>query len=138
MDTSSELLELVHRISRLSRHGYRHRLEPLGLSPSQARALRELIEADRPLRMVQLAEALRIVPRSLTPVVDALEEAGLVRREIDPANRRSTLVRITPRGAEVHEQSREARREVARDLFGVLSQEQRERLKELLSAVDRD
>ncbi|MGV9306977.1 MULTISPECIES: MarR family winged helix-turn-helix transcriptional regulator [unclassified Nonomuraea] len=138
MDTASELLELVHRISRLSRHGYRNRLEPLGLSPGQARALRELIEADRPLRMVQLAEALRIVPRSLTPVVDALEEAGLVRREIDPANRRSTLVLITPRGGEVYERARQARREVARDLFGGLSQEQRERLRELLREVEGD
>ncbi|MET9336425.1 MarR family transcriptional regulator [Nonomuraea sp. NPDC003804] len=136
MDTASELLELVHRISRLSRHGYRNRLEPLGLSPGQARALRELIEADRPLRMVQLAEALRIVPRSLTPVVDALEEAGLVRREIDPVNRRSTLVLITPRGGEVYERARQARREVARDLFGGLSPEQRERLRELLREVE--
>ncbi|MEU4544803.1 MarR family winged helix-turn-helix transcriptional regulator [Nonomuraea dietziae] len=136
MDTTSELLELVHRIGHRARHGYRRSLEPLGLSPGQARAMRELIEAGRPLRMVQLAEALRIVPRSLTPVVDALEEAGLVRREIDPANRRSTLLLITTRGEEVYEQARQARREVARELFGGLSQEQREILRELLGTVE--
>ncbi|MEU8244972.1 MarR family transcriptional regulator [Nonomuraea sp. NPDC048916] len=131
-----ELSELMHLVGRRLRHGYLHRLEPLGLSPGQARALRVLIDADRPLRMVQLADELRIVPRSVTPVVDALEAAGLVRREVDPANRRSTLLVITPAGREIYERAREARRQAGQDLFAVLSAEQRDQLKELLSAVD--
>ncbi|MFG3442996.1 MarR family winged helix-turn-helix transcriptional regulator [Nonomuraea sp. NPDC047897] len=131
-----ELPELLHLVSRRLRHGWLHRLEPLGLSPGQARALRVLIEAGRPLRMVQLADELRIVPRSVTPVIDALEEAGHVRREVDPANRRSTLVVITPSGREVYERAREARRQAGQDLFAVLSQEQRDQLKGLLGAVD--
>ncbi|MFI7440285.1 MarR family winged helix-turn-helix transcriptional regulator [Nonomuraea indica] len=131
-----ELPELLHLVSRRLRHGWLHRLEPLGLSPGQARALRVLIEAGRPLRMVQLADELRIVPRSVTPVIDALEEAGHVRREVDPANRRSTLVVITPSGHEVYERAQEARRQAGQDLFAVLSQEQRDQLKVLLGAVD--
>ncbi|WP_336213371.1 MarR family winged helix-turn-helix transcriptional regulator [Nonomuraea sp. LPB2021202275-12-8] len=132
----TELSELLHLVGRRLRHGYVHRLEPLGLNPGQARALRALADAGRPLRMVQLAEELRIVPRSVTPVVDALEEAGLVRRQVDPANRRSTLVELTPRGREAVERAREARRQAGQELFAVLSQEQREQLKELLLVVD--
>ncbi|WP_219467076.1 MarR family winged helix-turn-helix transcriptional regulator [Nonomuraea rhizosphaerae] len=132
-----ELSELLHRVSRRLRHGYAHRLIPMGVSPGQARALRALAEADRPLRMVQLADALRIVPRSVTPVIDALEEAGLVRREVDPANRRSTLLVLTDAGREMHERSREARREAGQDLFAVLTADQRDQLRELLGAVDR-
>ncbi|MGP3912065.1 MarR family winged helix-turn-helix transcriptional regulator [Nonomuraea sp. 10N515B] len=133
-----ELAELLHLVSRRLRHGYVRRLVPLGLSPSQARALRVLADADpeRPLRMVQLAEELRIVPRSLTPVVDALEEAGLVRRQVDPGNRRSTLVVVTPEGRAAAGQAREARRQAGEELFAVLSEEQREQLGELLSVVD--
>lgn len=131
-----ELAELLHLVSRRLRHGYLQRLEPLGLTPGQARALRALIDAGRPLRMVGLADELRIVPRSVTPVIDALEEAGLVRRQVDPANRRSTLVVITPAGRQVHEQAREARLQAGRELFAVLSQEQRDQLKGLLSAVE--
>ncbi|MEV0593646.1 MarR family winged helix-turn-helix transcriptional regulator [Nonomuraea cavernae] len=131
-----ELSELMHLVGRRLRHGYLHRLEPLGLSPGQARALRVLIDAGRPLRMVQLADELRIVPRSVTPVVDALEAAGLVRREVDPANRRSTLLVVTPVGREIHERAREARRRAGQELFAVLSAEQRDQLKELLTAVD--
>ncbi|MFI6786873.1 MarR family winged helix-turn-helix transcriptional regulator [Nonomuraea sp. NPDC050383] len=131
-----ELSELLHLVTRRLRHGYLHRLEPLGLTPGQARALRALIDAGRPLRMVQLADQLRIVPRSVTPVIDALEEAGLVRREVDPANRRSTLVVITDAGREVYERAREARRQAGQDLFAVLTGEQRDQLRELLGAVE--
>ncbi|MFD1538064.1 MarR family winged helix-turn-helix transcriptional regulator [Nonomuraea guangzhouensis] len=132
----AELSELLHRVSRRLRHGYVHRLVPLGVNPGQARALRALADADRPLRMVQLADQLRIVPRSVTPVIDALEQAGLVRREIDPANRRSTLVVLTQAGREMHERSREARRQAGQDLFAVLSDDQRDQLKDLLGAID--
>ncbi|TDD46315.1 MarR family transcriptional regulator [Nonomuraea terrae] len=131
-----ELAELLHLVSRRLRHGYLHRLVPLGLNPGQARALRALADAERPLRMVQLADQLRIVPRSLTPVVDALEEAGLARREVDPANRRSTLVMITPEGRALAERARDARRQAGEELFAVLSDGQRDRLRELLTLVD--
>ncbi|MEV0229610.1 MarR family transcriptional regulator [Nonomuraea sp. NPDC050786] len=132
----TELAELMHLVGRRLRHGYIHRLEPLGLNPGQARALRALADAARPLRMVQLADQLRIVPRSLTPVVDALESAGLVRREVDPANRRSTLVQITPEGRRLAARARDARREAGQELFAVLGEERRDQLRDLLSLVE--
>jgi DNA-binding MarR family transcriptional regulator len=68
--------------------------------------------------------------------VDALEEAGLVRREVDPANRRSTLLVLTSEGRQMSERARDARRQAGEELFVVLSQEQREQLGELLMLVD--
>ncbi|WP_436761811.1 MarR family winged helix-turn-helix transcriptional regulator [Streptosporangium sp. V21-05] len=132
----TELADLVHGVGHRLRRGYGERLGPLGLSPGQARALRVIVDSEPPLRMVQLAERLRIVPRSVTPVVDALEEAGLVRREVDPANRRSTLLVVTGEGRERYEQVREARRRVAEELFSVLTADQQDRLRELLGTVD--
>ncbi|GAA3409955.1 MarR family winged helix-turn-helix transcriptional regulator [Streptosporangium vulgare] len=132
----TELADLVHGVGHRLRRGYGERLGPLGLSPGQARALRVIVDSEPPLKMVQLAERLRIVPRSVTPVVDALEEAGLVRREVDPANRRSTLLVVTGEGRERYERVREARRRVAEELFSVLTAEQQDRLRELLSTVD--
>ncbi|GAA3715744.1 hypothetical protein GCM10022224_096750 [Nonomuraea antimicrobica] len=123
-------------VGRRLRHGYADRLVPLGLNPGQARALRALAGAERPMRMVRLADELRIVPRSLTPVVDALEAAGLARREVDPANRRSTLVVITPEGRALGERARDARRQAGEELFAVLTEEQRERLRDLLGLVE--
>ncbi|KAB8186229.1 MarR family transcriptional regulator [Nonomuraea phyllanthi] len=132
----TELTDLFFLVGRRLRQGYARRLEPLALNPGQARALRVLADASEPLRMVRLADELRIVPRSLTPVVDALEAAGLVRREMDPANRRSTLVLISPEGRRLAGLARDARREAGQELFAVLEEGQRDRLRDLLALVE--
>jgi DNA-binding MarR family transcriptional regulator len=137
MAVETELAELVHGVGHRLRRGYGEQLGPLGMSPGQARALRMIINSESPLKMVQLAERLKIVPRSVTSVVDALEEAGLVRREVDPASRRSTLLVTTSEGRAQYEQVREARRRAAEELFSVLTPEQQDQLRELLSVVDR-
>jgi DNA-binding MarR family transcriptional regulator len=86
--------------------------------------------------MTELADRLGIVPRSVTTVVDALEEAGLVRRDIDPRNRRAILLRLTDRGAAVRDDLREARRRAAEDLFAPLSASDRAILTSLLTRLD--
>jgi DNA-binding MarR family transcriptional regulator len=86
--------------------------------------------------MVDLAERLGVVPRSVTTLVDALEAAGLVRRVPDPANRRSILIRLTDRGRDLRADLQQARREAAEDLFAPLTEPQRATLRELLTALD--
>jgi DNA-binding MarR family transcriptional regulator len=86
--------------------------------------------------MTELADRLGIVPRSVTTVVDALEEAGLVRREVDPRNRRAILLRLTDRGAAVRDDLREARRRAAAELFAPLSADDRDSLAALLRLLD--
>jgi DNA-binding MarR family transcriptional regulator len=76
------------------------------------------------------------VPRSLTRVIDTLEEAGLVHREIDPRNRRATLLRLTERGEAVRDDMRQARRRAAEDLFAPLSVEGRKTLTGLLTMIE--
>ena len=88
--------------------------------------------------MTELADRLGIVPRSLTTVIDALEEAGLVRREIDPTNRRAILLHLTERGTAVRDDLREARRQAAEDLFAPLSAHDRQTLADLLTLLDSD
>ncbi|MEO5878135.1 MAG: MarR family transcriptional regulator [Streptosporangiaceae bacterium] len=130
-----ELAELLLRAARSLRRGHRDAFEPLGLSPSQARALRVILKAASPPRMTDLAERLGIVPRSATTLVDALEAAGLVRRADDPASRRSVLVVPTTEGLAVRDRLREARRRAAEDLFAPLSTAQRETLRGLLDSI---
>jgi len=91
-----QLADLLHGLTRRLRREQSEGLAPLGLTPAQARALRIIArsEDEEPLRMTELADKLGIVPRSVTTVVDALEEDGLVRREVDPRNRRAILLRL--------------------------------------------
>jgi DNA-binding MarR family transcriptional regulator len=132
-----ELADAVQMLSRRLRHGALHRLAPLGLTPGQSRALSALDRAGRPLRMAELAEALRVVPRSATGVVDGLVEAGLVDRAPDPANRRSVLVELTDAGRGTLEELTQARRQTAEELFGSLSPADQRQLLDLLTRVDR-
>lgn len=131
-----QLADLLHRLTRRLRRAQAERLAPLGLTPAQERALRMIARGDEPPRMTELADRLGIVPRSLTTVIDALEEAGLVRREIDPRNRRAILLRLTDRGAAVRDDLREARRRAAEDLFAPLSAADRKALADLLALLD--
>jgi DNA-binding MarR family transcriptional regulator len=135
-DTTGQLAELFLRAARQMRRSQAGRLAPLGLTPAQSRALRVISRDEEPLRMVDLAERLGVVPRSVTTLVDALEAAGLVRREADPSNRRSTLIRLTDSGRSLRVEMQQARRQAAEDLFAPLSEAQRDTLLELLSALD--
>ena len=132
----AQLADQLYRLTRRLRGAQAQRLAPLGLTPAQERALRLITRSDEPPRMTELADRLGIVPRSLTTVIDALEEAGLVSREIDARNRRAILLRLTDRGAAVRDELREARRRAAEDLFTPLSETDREVLAGLLARLD--
>jgi DNA-binding MarR family transcriptional regulator len=132
----AQLADLLHRLTRRLRSAQAERLAPLGLTPAQERALRVIARGEDPPRMAEIADRLGIVPRSLTTVVDALEEAGLVRREVDPRNRRAILLRLTDQGAAVRDGLREARRRAAEDLFAPLSAADRKTLAGLLARLD--
>jgi DNA-binding MarR family transcriptional regulator len=136
-EDAGALADLLHRLTKRLRRSQAERLAPLGLTPAQERALRIVARSAEPLRMTELAERLGIVPRSVTTVIDALESDGLVRREIDPGNRRAILLHLTPRGLAVRDELREARRQAAEELFAPLGEQERKTLRELLGALDR-
>lgn len=131
-----QLSELIFRQTNRLRRAQAERLAPLGLTPAQERALRMITRSEEPPRMTDLADHLGIVPRSVTTVIDSLEEAGLVRREVDPHNRRAIRLHLTDRGLSVRDDMREARRRAAEDLFAPLSVADRVTLGELLSQLD--
>ena len=67
------------------------------LSPSQTAAL-ATIERHGPLTPSEVAVRERVQRPTVTRVLARLEEAGLVERTADPADRRSSLVRATDEG----------------------------------------
>jgi DNA-binding MarR family transcriptional regulator len=75
------------------------------LSPSQGAAL-AVIERHGPLTPSELAARERSQRPTATRVLARLEEAGLVVRAADPADRRSSLVSVSPAGTALLEQLR--------------------------------
>jgi DNA-binding MarR family transcriptional regulator len=89
--------DLAHRLRPLiARLGRRLRQEAGGeLSPSQGAAL-TTVACHGPLTPSELASRERIQRPTATRVLARLEEAGLVDRAADPADRRSSLISATP------------------------------------------
>jgi DNA-binding MarR family transcriptional regulator len=130
-DDSSGLSELLMHAARAQRRRWRELLEPWDLSPHQARALRVIGDGDG-TRVSDLADALRIAPRSATEVADGLEARGLVERAPDPSDRRAVLLRATPDGRRIRDEVDAARAADARELFGRLSPADRAALARIL------
>ncbi|GGF36099.1 MarR family winged helix-turn-helix transcriptional regulator [Subtercola lobariae] len=72
--------------------------DELDLPFGRARVLRRLVE--RPMGMKELADATLIDAPAATVAVNDLERRGLVERLVDPENRRSKTVSLTPAGRE--------------------------------------
>ncbi len=133
-ETPERLAEALTRASWRLRRSERAELAPHGLTFAQARALRVLVEHG-PMRMVDLAETLEIVPRTATARVDGLEEAGFVQRTPDPDDRRSIRVSATSDGADLISRLAAQRRRSAESLFAPLGPSDRSELLRLLMLV---
>jgi DNA-binding MarR family transcriptional regulator len=131
------LSDAFRAVARRMREAAREALAPWDVTPAQARALGTLLRAG-PLRLGDLAEALRIAPRSATEVVDALEARGMVERGPDPADRRATLVAPTAHGTEVGTAIRAARAAESESVFRDLPAADRAALARILKALTAD
>jgi DNA-binding MarR family transcriptional regulator len=131
--SASDLADLVAQTARRIRRGSTEHLAPLGVTGAQARVLR--IVAAGPIRMAEIAARLEVVPRSVTSMVDGLEETGLVRRRPDPDDRRSVLVEPTAGGRRLLARLHEARHANAEQVFAPLDDAQRAELGRLLGRL---
>ena len=108
------------------------RLSEVGLSLAKLAALHRLSEAGESLPLGQLAERLSCVKSNVTQLVDRLEADGLVNRTSDPNDRRSRLAILTESGRAAYTKGSEIQMRAERELFGVLTPEESEKLHELL------
>ena len=75
------------------------------ITPSQLSALVS-IEREGPVTLGELAALESVQPPTMTRIVAGLEEQGLVQREVDPADRRISRVRMTPQARKLLERNR--------------------------------
>jgi len=91
-DFAPRLRAVTARLHRLLRQN----ADPgVGLSQSLNSAL-ATVSRSGPVTLGRLAELERVQPPSMTRIVAQLEDRGLVVREVDPADRRITRVKVTP------------------------------------------
>jgi DNA-binding MarR family transcriptional regulator len=133
--TPEDVADLLLATTRRIRRAFRRDLPPGKVTPAQWQALRTVRRSGKPLRMSELAMRLGIVPRSATDVVDDLEGQGLVHREVDPEDRRSLLVSLTPAGRRRLDALRARRRRAAVQHMAVLEPGELRVLRDLLARL---
>ena len=131
---------IVGRISRLARE-LEARLEPVfrehGLEPGWYDVLATLRRSGPPYRVrpTDFTSALMLTSSGTTKRLDRLEQAGLVAREPDPADRRGTLIGLTAAGRQLVDAVTEAHLANEERLLAGLSSAERRRLADLLRAL---
>ncbi|MFE9692750.1 MarR family winged helix-turn-helix transcriptional regulator [Micromonospora sp. NPDC005806] len=99
---AGDTVRRIMHIASALRHHQDVEIAGLGLTPAAARALHEL-DPDHPLPARDLAEQLGCDRSNVTALVDKLEQAGLVERRVDPADRRQKTLVVTDAGRHVRD-----------------------------------
>ena len=86
-------------------------------------------------RLSDIVDALGITVGGASKLVDRLQAAGLCERVVDPSDRRSSVIELTPHGGRVVDAARETLRDELRGLL--LARVDEDSLATLLAIVDR-
>jgi DNA-binding MarR family transcriptional regulator len=130
---AKELADTLFGVTRRLRWHVNERMRAAGLSFARLRVLDRLTEG--PQRMRDLSNALNVAPRTITGLVDALEDDGLVARSPHATDRRVTVLTITPEGTRQLTTASKVRSEVISELFGALSAHDRAELDRILATL---
>jgi DNA-binding MarR family transcriptional regulator len=97
---SLEFLSPLHKASRQITVYLEAHTRELGVSPLEGHVLTYLRKY-APAAVGELIRVFGVKQSTFTSLLDRLEKAGLVRRELNPGDRRSFLIHITDRGREL-------------------------------------
>jgi len=111
---------------------------PAGMSMPRVRLLLAVHEAGRP-RMSEVAWDLGVTARTITTMVDALEDEGVLIRQPHATDRRAILLELTPQGAAQVETIQQALASISDTVLAPLTLAERAELARLLTVlVERD
>jgi DNA-binding MarR family transcriptional regulator len=128
---TSRLRLVVARLSRRLRQEANE-----GATPSQLAAL-ATVERHGPITLGDLAGHERVRPPTMTRIVAGLEDTALVRREIDPSDRRVARVTITPDGSRLLARSRNRKDAFLASLLGHLDADDLEVVERAVPILER-
>jgi DNA-binding MarR family transcriptional regulator len=130
-----ELLAILHA-AHAAENELESRLNQIGLSLAKVVALKALAEAGESMPLGQLAERLACVKSNITQLVDRLEADGLVARQSDPRDRRTTLAALTAAGKKAVKDGTRVQQDAERDLLKRLSPAEAQQLSTLLNKMN--
>ena len=135
-DQRSEIAALLHeQFARLTRQMRTFEL-PQGMTPERLSAL-TVIDKSGPISVTALAEKEMVRPATMSRMVSALAEEGLVKRSDDKTDGRGVLVSATPKGRRTYQRAQEQRLQHFAEALDSLSDDQLAAMRNLTSALER-
>ena len=110
-------------------------LQDTGISFSQLKVLGILSDADEPMSLGALSEEIGLSLPAVSRSVDGLVQRGDLKREEDPADRRSKLVSISARGRRAYERIVAVRVAGLERFLDTLDASEREGLEQALGPI---
>ncbi len=83
----------------------------------------------------ELGEFLHLDPSQIVALVDELEKRGLVKREVDPSDRRSKIITATNDGHALYDRAYALTMAAEDDYLGTLSRRERTQLRAILQKI---
>ena len=133
-DPSLRLLEALASFERAYARWVEAPLHNSNLTYARIRLL-GVLSRKGPQIMSALGDELVVSPRSITVLVDALENSGLVRRNAHPTDRRATIIELTPQGVETCATMYTQHAAAVSELFSDLSEDDQRELLRLLNML---
>jgi DNA-binding MarR family transcriptional regulator len=127
----NQLTYLIASLNRQFEADLAERLRPGGIPIEQFRIL-EVLDANEPRAMGEIAAAALIETPTLTKIIDKMTMEALVYRSPDPDDRRRVMILTTPEGKALFKRLRGAARAQERRIVEVLASEKAAELKSLL------
>jgi DNA-binding MarR family transcriptional regulator len=125
---------MISDVSRLMRRRFDERARLMGVTRTQWRTLTTL-KRHEGINQGGMADLLEVEPITLSRMIDRLEEANLVERRPDPADRRAWQIFLTPKALPILDQLHTlAEGMIENALFG-LDQAQRDQLMASLATI---
>jgi DNA-binding MarR family transcriptional regulator len=135
-DPRSEIAALLHeQFARLTRQLRTLEL-PQGMTPERLSAL-SVIEKRGPISVTALADKEMVRPATMSRMVTALVEEGLVKRSDDKTDGRGVLVSATPKGRRTYQRAQEQRLQHFAEVLDSLNDDQIAAMRNLTSALER-
>ena len=135
-EARSEIAALLHeQFARLTRQLRTLEL-PQGMTPERLSAL-SVIEKRGPISVTALAETEMVRPATMSRMVTALVEEGLVKRSDDKTDGRGVLVTATPKGRRTYQRAQEQRLQHFAEVLDSLSVDQLAAMRNLTAALER-
>ena len=125
-----EMAETSHALRRF----YDRRAAELGVTRAQWRVI-AILGHNPGMKQVELADRLDVEPISACRIIDRLEEAGLVERQRDPADRRAWRLSLTATAEPLREQLSDLAEEMSGEAFVGLSGDEIETMRGMLARI---